>query len=322
MPNPALQDVHVNRPLTNISIAYLQRNLQFASRVVFPIVPVPNKSDSYYTYDRTDWFRTEAKVRAPGTESAGSGYRISTATYTATVQAVHKDIDDQIRANADAPLNLDQEATEWVTFQLLLRMEKDWIANYFTTSIWDRDITGGTTYTQWSDASSTPIEDVTTESLSITEKTGFKPNTLVLGPRVYAGLKNHPDVLDRIKYGAAPGSPALATTQALAALFDVERVVTPYITENTAAENQTGAYSFVFGKHALLCYVPPSPGLLTPSAGYTFTWSGYPGAGRDGLRISRFRMENLKSDRVEGEMAYSQKVVASPLGAFFSGMVA
>ena len=32
-------------------------------------------------------------------------------------------------------------------------------------------------------------------------------------------------------------------------------------------------------------------------------------------------MEHLKSDRIEGEMAWDQKVVSDDLGAFFNGIV-
>ena len=54
-----------------------------------------------------------------------------------------------------------------------------------------------------------------------------------------------------------------------------------------------------------------APGLQTPTAGYTFSWTGYMGAGAEGTRIKQFRMEHLDSDRLEGQMAYDQKVVAT-----------
>ena len=50
MPQPTLQDVHVNRPLTNVSVAYLQEaaGVEFVADKAFPAVPVENKSDLYY----------------------------------------------------------------------------------------------------------------------------------------------------------------------------------------------------------------------------------------------------------------------------------
>jgi hypothetical protein len=90
-------------------------------------------------------------------------------------------------------------------------------------------------------------------------------------------------------------------------------------TSKLGASTRTSA--FIGGKHALLAYVPPAPGIMTPSAGYTFAWTGYLGAGPDGQRIKRFRMENLAADRIEIEMAFDMKVISADLGAFFNNAV-
>ena len=54
---------------------------------------------------------------------------------------------------------------------------------------------------------------------------------------------------------------------------------------------------------------------MHPAAGYTFAWGGYTGAGPDGQRVSRFRMDHLRSDRIEMEMSYDQKQISTVLGA-------
>ncbi|MGH2352478.1 MAG: major capsid protein, partial [Chloroflexota bacterium] len=112
------------------------------------------------------------------------------------------------------------------------------------------------------------------------------------------------------------------TQQLLAAAFEVDRVLVPEAIQNTAAEGLPGAYSHIFGKHMLLAYSNPNPSPLTPSAGYTFTWTGYMGAQENGLRIKRFRIEPIASDRVEGEFSFAPKVVAADLGRFYSAAVA
>ena len=124
MPQPTSTDVHVNRPLTNVSIAYMQDQKDFIADKVFPNVPVTKKSDSYFVYPKDQWFRTDAQKRAPSSESAGSGYTVTTDTYSAEVQALHKDVDDQVRGNADAPFNLDSDATEFVSRGLLAQGER------------------------------------------------------------------------------------------------------------------------------------------------------------------------------------------------------
>lgn len=330
MPNPVKGDVHVNRPLTNISVAFLQRADAFVASRVFPNIPVSKQSDLYFTFPRGSFNRDEMKERAPSTESAGGGYDITTDSYSARVYAFHKDVDDQLRANADSPLNLDREATEYVTVKALIKREKLWTTKYFTTGLWDTDITGVAAapsageVLQWNDANSTPVEDVAAGKAKVLESTGFEPNTLVMGYNVWSKLKDHPDLIDRIKYsgGVGPANPALISTQAVAALMEVDNVFVMKSVENTATEGAAAAHSFIGGKKALLCHAAPNPGIMTPSAGYTFSWTGLLGAGSEGNRISRFRMDPIKSDRIEIEMAFDQKLVASELGYFFNTIVA
>src|ERR1044072_2401207 len=115
MPLPTLGDVHVNRVMTNMTMGYQQEMTDFVYRNVFPEIPVQNKSDSYFKYNRADFFRNSMKKRAPSTPAEAGGYKLSSAAYTIDVWALRKDIDDQIRANSDAPLNPDRDATQYLT---------------------------------------------------------------------------------------------------------------------------------------------------------------------------------------------------------------
>jgi hypothetical protein len=319
---PTAGDVHVSAPLTQISIAYTQQASDFVADAVFPNVPVQKQADRYYQYAKGNWFRSEARVRAPGSESAGSGFEVdATPNYYAPVLAVHKDVDDQIRANADAVINPDRDATEFVTQQLLLKRDIDWASKYFAgNNVWTGSTTGSdvTPSTLWSAPGSTPIEDMTAQIFSVKEKTGFWPNVVALGAPVWKILKNHATLLSRIQYTQR----AIIGPELLAAVLGVDKVVIAGAVVNSAIEGAADSLSFIMGKHVLICYAEPRPSLLKPSAGYTFSWTGYLGAGPSGQRIKRFRMEHLAADRVEGEMAYDQKLVAPELGAFMKSVVA
>lgn len=318
MPQPTLSDIHVDRALTDLSIRYTQSADMFVASKVFPQVRVPFRSDVYYTYDRSYWYKSDAQLRGPGTESAGSGYEVSTDSFSCDVYAIHRDLSDQVRANADQQITLERDATEFCTQHLLQRREQAWVSTYFTTGVWGTDVTGGTDFTQWDDyASSDPIRDLRNGVIAMAKLTAYKPNTLVMGAEVWDWLQDHPDFLDRIKWTQK----GVVTEDLLAGLIGVDKVYTAWSVKNTSAEGETAAYDFNLGKNALLMHVASSPGLNTPSAGYTFTWSGLFGSGRNGIRIKRFRMEHIESDRIEGEEAIDQKVVASELGYFFSGAV-
>jgi hypothetical protein len=324
MPNPTVSDVHVNQPLSNISIAYIQDETKFVAQRVFANVPVPKQSDVFYAYNRGDFNRNQAQKRAPGTESAGGGYRLTNnSSYLCDVIAYHKDIPDQIRDNSDAVLDPDREATIYVTQLLLIQREVSFATNFMTTGLWTNGISGSGS-SQWSDyTNSDPITAIRLGMDTVEQLTGYRPNVLVMGRPVWSILADHPDIVDRVKYGqSGVGKPAMVTREAVAALLELDRIEVAAGIQNTGIEGATDSESWIIGKSALLAYVPPAPGLMTPAAGYTFSWTGYLGASAQGTRISKFRMEWLRSDRVEGEIAYSQKLISADLGYFFNTITA
>jgi hypothetical protein len=318
MPQPSQVDVHVDAILTNISVAYIQKESAFVSSKVFPVVPVDKQSDKYFIYTKGDWFRDEAELRADATESAGSGYTLSTDNYYANVYALHKDIGDQVRENTDNPLDPDRDATQFITQRMLVRQETQWQADYFQPSIWGTTVTGGSGFTQWSDfAGSDPMEDIALGKETVLENTGFEPNTLVLGYPVFRKLKNHPDLVDRIKYTSSD----VVTQELMAKYFEVDRIFVTRAVSNTALEGATPSMGFIFGKSAFLCYSNPSPSILQPSAGYVFTWKGVSDGLGQNIGITRFRMQHLRADRIEAQIAWTNKLVSTDLGYFFSSAV-
>jgi hypothetical protein len=332
---PDASTLRVSSPLTQISVAYQQgvEARRFIADQVFPVVPVARQGDLYYKYNKGDWFRSVAGVRAPATESVGAGWEVTTDSYFAPVYAVHKDVDDQTRANADNVFNLDRDATLWVTQNLLIKRDRIFIDTYMKTGVWTggtgigggasgADLTGAATagsnqFIQWNRAGSTPIEDIYTQVIGMARTTGFRPNTLLIGPDVLAALMNHASIIDRIKYSER----GIANVDLLATLFNVDRVLVTWSIENTAPMGATDSFNFMNSKTALLMYSAPNAGIMQPSAGYIFAWTGLLGAGAYGTRIKRFRMEQIESDRIEGEMAFGMKIVAADLGVFFNSAV-
>jgi hypothetical protein len=331
MPNPTQADLHVNVPLTNVSVAYIQSAKNFISDKIFPKVPVSKQSDLYWKYSKSDWRRTDVQRRAPSTETPGTGWNVNTDQYFAHVYGVHKDIDDQLRANSDSVFKMDSDATAFVTNQLLLKRDLDWTASYFRTGVWGQDIQlkklGSTPAEnqRWDLATSDPVSWFATAQVNFIQQTGFKANTLVLGAYVIKALKNHPAIIDRIKYTQK----GIVTTDLIAELFDVEKIVVSYATINNGpdipdmkAQDAAGSMAFISNPtSALFCYTTSSPSLMQPTAGYTFTWNGYLGGNAQGIRMARFRQEAIRSDRIEGEMTYDMKVVCPDMGLFLSDVV-
>jgi len=325
MPQPDRAQIHVDRPLTNLSVAYIQSQSEYIAGRVFPVVPVTKQSDLYYVYNKNDWFRDEAALRGVAQESAGGGYNISTDSYTCREVAFHRDVPWQDMSNADEGIDLERDATEFVTQRLLLRRERSWAASYFAASVWGNNTAGVASAPStgerihWSDyVNGTPLDDIDAARRAIKISTGFAPNRLVLGYDVFDKLKRHPTVRDYYKYVSAD----VITADMLAAVFEVEQVMVASAVFATNNEGETGAYAFVHGKGALLCYAAPRPSTMLPSAGYVFGWTGISQGMGVEVAVERFDMRHLKVTRVEATLAFDHKRVAADLGAFFSSIVA
>lgn len=324
MAQPTGSDIHVDKLLTDISVAYMQKEGDFIHKIC-PVVPVAKQSDKFITYNKGDWLRSQMQPRARATESAGSGWGTSTSTYDCKVWALHKDIADQDRASQDAPVDLDRDAALFLAQQALLRLEKSFASAFLATSVWgNADQTGvsgtpGTNeFKQWNDSASTPVKDIRTQKGVIKKATGMDANVFVVTRDVWDKLVDHADFVDRIKYSER----GIVTEDLAAAVLGVERVVVINAVENTAAEGASFSGSFVATKKALLMYVAPRPSLLEPSACYNFVWTGYLGAAAAAPQISSFRMDALKADRKEAELAFDMKVVASDCGVLFTSAIA
>ena len=332
MPQPTVSAVHIVAALTQIATAYLQNPENYIADKMFPAVPVAHQADKYFKWRKGDFFRDEAQPRANATESAGSGLNLDTGQYSALVYALHQDIGDQVRRNADPSVDVDVAVTKALMQKMMIKRDRIFVQDYVKTGVWGTDISGAssgngsTTVTYWSDdANSDPFTDIATGQTTVLQNTGFEPNTLMITFPVYQALRKNPLVLDRVKYTMGGGATAeKITPQLLAAAFDVERVVVSKAVYNSAAEGATDSFSFIAGKNALLCYSAPEPGLMAPSAGYIFPWQGFTGLNNMGITVSQIPLPwlGLNTLRTECEMSFDMQVVGSDLGYYFNGIVA
>lgn len=324
MGQPTKSMLHYDKILSNLSQAIIQDAYGFVAPQIFPIVPVEKESDYYYIFDQEWFLRDSMQLRPRSTESVGTGFKVSKDKYNADVYALHHDIDDRDRKNAD--YDLEKLATRMLTSQALQRLERSFVTEFLTTGKWETDVTGvagspsAGQFRQWNDVvTSDPIGDIDTAVDKISQASGLKANTMVLGRAVFRKLVRHP--LVREQFGANKADNI--TAEQLASIFDVDRIFVANAIKATNKEGQALTTDFIVGKVAWVGYVAPNAGMEVASAGYTFNWNQDIGGGDlSQAPISIFRMDELKSDRVETELAFDQKVVSRPLGYLFSSAVA
>lgn len=311
---------YIDNILGDVAVAYFQNAANFVAPQVFPSVSVAKESAKYYTFSRDDFMRDEMRERPNGSESAGGGFSVSNDSYNCETYSLHKLITERDRKNWNLPnLTIEDAAVQFLTQQALQKMERQWVADFFTTGVWGTD---NTSFTKWDvPATSDPVSDVDTGKLTVSAATGFVPNTLVMDLNTYFALRRHPLIIDRVTGGSTSANPAVVSRQAMAAVFEVERLLVSSSVKATNVENETIATSHVAGKNALLCYVPASPSLTEPSAGYTFMWDAA-GSGQD---VTIYTIEDphkgVGTVKHEIEMAWDNKVTSSLLGYFFSATV-
>lgn len=327
--------VHIDAPLTNLTIAFLQDANGFIADRVFPKVSVSKKSDKYYIYNRADFNRVgQVQARAPRTQAPRVGMSLSQDTYLTDVYSLATDFDFETLANEDAALDIRSAGAQMLTHQLLIDREIKWASTYFTGGVWGTDWDGvasspsSTQVIQWSNYStSTPIQDVTNIMRTVQLKSGgFKPNVMVVGKEVRDTLVNHPSILARLNGGATVTNTALVTDAKLAEIFGVEEFLVMETVKNTGLEGLAESNAFIGGKLAAFYYRPRAAGLMIPSAGYTFTWDELENASGHGIAIKSYRGDYLAIDGVaevlEANMAYDHKVVSTDLGAVIDSVIA
>jgi len=318
--------VHLDAPLSNLTLAYVQEQTNFIADKVFPTVGVQRQSDKFYIYDRDNMNRSgDVQKLAPRTEVNRIGMTISNSSYFADVYGLGMDFDEQTLANEDAMLEIRSAGATTLVNRLLIHREEQFASTFFAAGVWGSQATPSNLWSDYTNA--TPITDVTAARRAMQLKSGgFKPNTMVVGKEVRDVLINHPDILARLNGGSTVSNTALITNAKLAEIFEVENFYVMEAVKNGAAEGLAEANAFVGGKHALLVHTPRAAGLMTPAAGVTFAWNNIQGANNLGVTVESFSDDALRrqqvAEHIQVKMAYDMKVVGADLGYFFNTVIA
>lgn len=292
-----VQSVYKDPLLSNISVRYT--NAEFIADSVAPIVTVPKRSGVYFTYNKENLRPPVSTARADFARANRADYDMTQTPYGPLLErSLEIGIPKDELEEAQQPADLRVDAALTVTEKVMLEKEVG-LATYLasTSNITNNTTLSGTS--QWSDqANSVPFTNVQTWRSSMIAKTVI-PNSAVMGQQVWDILKNHPDLLERVKYSQL----AVLTTDLLCTLFEVGQVFIGRAVQNTVVEGQTDATSFVWGKNFQLLHIAPQPGIRTLSAIYHLTLEG-------ARYIDRWEELERKAEFIRFNDYYSRQVVA------------
>lgn len=299
---------------------------------IFPICPVELSSSYYYKFDKADLARDNVRRKPAYGKVAPAIFGQTDDTYKCEVDQVIVGI-DQIstlnyqRSRAPGVADPRRAKVRFATEQMLLHQDIIFARNFFHAGVWGQEWSGvaatpsGSQFLKFSDANFDPVHFFDERIRDIKQSGRRTPNRLALGYDAYLGLKEHPDILERIKYTGTTANPAKVTPAVLAQLFGVEQVKVLESTYNAAGLGQGEDMQFICDtKGALLCYATPSPAIDEPSAGYIFTWDML----GNGAHVAFDQFDGEKgthTEFVEGLMSTDMRKTADDLAMYFKDCV-
>lgn len=314
--------------LSTMALAYYQQETTSFAKNMFPVCPVQLSSDNYYVFDKEDLLRDNWN-RKPAYGSVDPAVISEhTENYACHVDQMMMGIDnirqtDLNRRQGPHTKDPRQQRTKVIATQANIHQDAEFSKSFMRKGVWKNEATGTDSvsvtsgqFIKFSNGNSDPIAFFQNKMTEINEETGRTPNRLGLGVNVYNALKEHPAILERVKYGGSTPNPAKVNLNVLAQLFEIDRIALDRTVQNKAGLGQNADMGYIGDPNSfLLAYATDTPSVEEPSAGYIFTWDmlengillpilNYPGA------------PGTHSELVEGLMAYDMKKTADDL-AFF-----
>lgn len=261
--------VGIDPILTQIALGHTQPDL--VGNVLFPRVDVTSRSGTVIEFGKEAFKKYELK-RAPGSQYKTIDFGYAGKPVALTQEALSAKVPEEDMEEADKAtgIKLSSEAVSNVLDIIELSQE---IAQADKA----RDAAGYpaahkvalTGSNKWTDAASTPVEDVNAGIKQVRVATGKRANTIVFSASAFDAIVNHADVKDRFKYTSSDS----VTEEMLAKFFKVKKVVVG----EAITIDDAGVPSDVWGNDVIIAYVPVKvTNTRSLSYGYTYHLKNHP----------------------------------------------
>lgn len=277
MPQLTLAQARVINPvLTQIAQGYKTHNL--VGSALFPTVNVGLRAGQIISFGKEEFMQYVGIQRAPGAATKRVQFGYSSSSYALLDYSLEGSLPIEIQQEGIANENgFSIDGAQLAIYKVSRIMERrleiaqatlaTTLGNYPAANRVTKSGTG-----QWSDFSGTsdPINDIETGKEAIRSAIGLRPNTLVLGAATMKSLRQHPKIIDRIKYTGRD----VPTLELMSNLFGIDNV---YVGEAVQATD-AGVFSDIWGKHAVLAYTEKMSlgDMGAPTFGYNYNLGGYP----------------------------------------------
>lgn len=321
----------VNTPLTNISVAYKQKHLTDGALNFFPEVTTRLSTSFYYVFDKATLLRDDVRDKPILGKVDPTILAYDTQTFKCTPKQIILGLDeivqsDLLRTGAPGLMDIKRNRAQVIAEKLYIHKNKEFARKFFNANAWSNVKTGGASsesgkdFIQFDDSASDPIALFDSLMTDMKRNTGRKPNKLGLGINVFNALKNHPDIVERVKYSASTVNPAIVNEQCLATVLGIEKIVVFDAIWNSADLGATEDMNFICDENsALLVYATNTPAIDVATAGYTFSWDM--GIGQKEPIVTWDGEDMTYSSYIGGMVSFDMCKVCDDLGVFLKDAV-
>lgn len=254
------------------TVAQGYKNADFVGSALFPTVPVDQRGGKIITFGKED-FMLYNTGRAPGGSTKRVTFGHTGSNYALEQHALEGLVPWELMQEASNVPGIDMGRVAVMKTQNIIGLRTEKAQADLATAAGNYAASNKATLSgtdQWDNAASKPATQVSDAIETVRSKVGKRANTVVIGAAVFAALKNHPEVIDRIKHTGRD----VVTADLLASLWDVKRV----LIGDAVYANDAGDFSDVWGKNVVIAYTELGSlaDMGLPSYGYTYQLRNHP----------------------------------------------
>lgn len=327
LPQPQLAPA--NPVLTAFGVAYFQELDKGVATKIFPWRPVANMTGRYNVYSLEDALRDDIQKISGNAESPELEFGKHQELFGTERYGGRMADNDELLSewSGGSELSVQQAITRYLLSKAAIRIERDWHANFFVPNVWGTTVVGtddnDAATGKWSREGVDFIRVIQNACDTVESRTGFRPNKLVLGARVYTMIQNM-----RWYRELRPENQQWAASKSkLEMSLGLDQVLISRVVANTSlvgASQARAMANFIAGDSALLCYVEPNMTPLTPTAGCTFTTRNAMGRALGegmGFGVYRYATQSQFALWTDVRANWQMKVTAPLMGVFFQGII-
>jgi len=260
---------------------------------VFPIFKTPKASATYSVIPKEALLKLEDTARAPRGGYNRGDFPYERGKFATSEQGWEEPVDDTERSlfDQEAPGMADFIATNRAMGIIMKGQEKRIAAKLFNAT----NFTANTITHEWDDsANAVPINDVNTGILAFRLQCGMLPDALVIAFSTFMDLRVCDQIIDQLKYTFPGIDLNNMTSQQLAQLFGVPRVLVGGAVYDAAGTGNDASITDIWSnEYAALIKISSGPDLTQPGVGRTFIWIE---DSAENAIVEQYREEKIRSD--------------------------